>query len=349
MGQDNRDDPVTATDGLSRRRPWRPYLLAVLLGAVLALLLAVLFRDRIPDPWGWSAARDNSFPPGALADYVPEDSEAVVAVDLRSLRESPVGRRQLEPWLKQLIPRGERRLRWIDLLGIKPVDDVDNLLISFAPSSDGQPLWLARGRFDRSHFQIGPDRLQEKRVEPYRVWEYRDRQAKRPTLLAPVGDTLVVCDTPVRVLAALEQASHPRPSTVRDAALRELLEKVDRGQTLWLAVSWKQLGPLGEFDSAWMKMVLTPLFKYAESVYGGLTCAEDLRAELHFRTATEENAAKLEADLKNIRDLAPGAALLLGRHRELLPLFRLLGSAQTSRDGKTVSLRCRLAGDQLDG
>lgn len=347
MGDDDRNDRVSATDGLVRRRPRRLFLLAGLLGAGLALLLGILLRDVIPGPWRQGAARDNPFPPGALADYVPEDSEAVVAVDLCSLRESPVGRR-LTPALKQLVGKGERRFRWIDLLGIKPFDDLDNLLMSFAPGSGGQPLWLARGRFDRSRFQVGPDRLEKTTVEHYRVWEYRDRQANRSTLLAPVGDALVVSDTPARVLAALDQASHPRSLAVRDAALGELLATVDRGQTLWLIVSFKHLGHLAEFDSAWMKLVLTPLFKYADSVYGGVTCAEDLRAELHFHAASEENAERLEADLKNIRDLAPGAALLLGRQRELLPLFRLLGSAQTSRDGKNVSLRCRLAADQLD-
>ncbi|HEY7314459.1 MAG TPA: hypothetical protein VH643_34240 [Gemmataceae bacterium] len=348
MGDDDRNDSVSATDGLARRRPHRLFVLAGLLGIGLALLLGVLLRDVIPGPWRKDTARDNPFPPGALADYVPEDSEAVVAVDLRSLRESPVGHR-LAPALKQLVGKGERRFRWIDLVGVKPFDDLDNLLISFSPGTGGQPLWLVRGRFDRSRFQVGPDRLEKKTVEHFRVWEYPDRQAKRSTLLAPVGDALVVSDTPARVLAALDQASHPRPLAVRDDALGELLTKVERGQTLWLIVSFKHLGHLAEFDSAWMKLVLTPLFKYAESVHGGVTCAEDVRAELHFRAATEENAEKLEADLKSIRDLAPGAALLLGRQRELLPLFRLIGSAQTSRDGKNVSLRCRLAGDQLDG
>lgn len=348
MGDDDRNDPVSATDGLARRRPRRLLVLAGLLGAGLILLLGVLLRDVIPGPWSRDAARDNPFPPGALAGYVPEDSEAVVAVDLRSLRESPTGRR-LAPSLKQLVGKGERRFRWFDLLNINPFDDLDNLLMSFAPGGAGQPLWLAHGRFDRSRFQVGPDRLEEKTVEHYRVWEYRDRQAKQSALLAPVGDALVVSETPARVLAALDQASHPHPLVVHDAALRELLANVDRKQTLWLAVSFKHLGRLAEFDSAWMKMVLTPLFKNAESVHGGVTCADDLRAELHFRAATEENAERLEADLKSIRDLAPGAALLLGRQRELLPLFRLLGGAQMSRDGKTVSLRCRLAGEQLDG
>jgi hypothetical protein len=345
MGHANNNDWANATDG-EPRRSRRTFLLAGVLCAGLVLLLGIVFRDWIPGPWRSGDTRDNPFPTGALADYVPADSEAVAAVQVRSLLASPAGRR-LAPSLRQLVRRGEQQFRWMDLLNIKPFDDLDSLQISFAPSSGGQPLWLARGRLDRSRFQMGPDKLRAKKVDGFRVLEYTNRSSKRTTLLTPVGDALVVSDTPARVLAALKQASDPRPITVHDTTLRELLEKVDRRQSLWLAASFKHLAPIAEVDSVWMKMILTPLLKHAESVHGGLTCTDELRAELHFRTATEESAAKLEADLQSIHDLIPGAALLMGRQKELLPLLHLLGSGETSRDGKTVSLRCRLAADQL--
>jgi hypothetical protein len=94
-------------------------------------------------------------------------------------------------------------------------------------------------------------------------------------------------------------------------------------------------------------MLLRPLFAHAESVYGGITCAEDLRAELHFGTATDEDAAQLEMDLQSICEAALGAALL-GRQKELLPLLRLLAAGQIRREGKTILLRCRLTADQLE-
>lgn len=346
MGDAKHTDPLKATDGQPRRHPWRPYLWAGLLGAVLALLLGLLFRAGFPLSWPWSGAQENLFRPGALSDYIPEDSEAVVAVDVRSLRESPTGR-QVMPSLRQFIRQGEQRLRWPTLTGINSVEDLDSLTISFAPGSGGQPLWLARGRFDPARFQLGPDRLQVKTAEHYRVWEYQDRPARRSVWLAPAGDTLIVSATPSRVLAALEQGRHPATVEVRDASLRESLGEVDRTQTLWLAVSFKHLGSASEVESTWLKMILTPLFRYAESVQGGLICAEDVRAELHFRAATEENATRLEADLQNLRDLVPGAVLLLGRQREFVPLLRLLGSAQTSREGKMISLSCRMTAEQL--
>ncbi len=349
MGDDSTNVGATLSGGIPRRRPWRIVVLAGVAGAALALLLGILFRDWLTGAWRADDALDDPFPPGALADYVAEDSEAVLTVNLRTLLESPVGRQHLKPVLKQFVQQSDPQFRWMDLLGIQPLDDLDSLQISFAPGSGGQPLWLARGRLDRTRFQIGPDKLQKKTVDHFRVWEYADRQRHVATMLAPVGDALVASDTPARVLAALKQASQPRSVTIRDATLRELLAKVDQRQSLWLAASFKQLGPVARIDNRWLEMILRPLFTHAESVYGGLTCGEDIQAELHFRTPTEE-------ELPNWRWTSTTSAawpwvlpLLFSREKELLPLFHLLSSGQTSRNGKTVSLRCRLAGDQFGG
>lgn len=351
MGDDNINDRPIPPETAPRRRWRRIVLLAGVATTVLVVVLGILFRDYIPGPWRSDDVSDNPFPPGVLADYVPEDSEAVLAVNLRSLLDSPTGRRHLMSPLKELVQDGEDNFQWIHLLGINPFDDLDSLEISFAPGSGGQPLWLARGRVDRSRFQTGPGNLRKKTADHFRIWEYMDRQRKKTTTLALAGDALVVSDTPARITAALKQAANPRSVIVRDAALRELLRKVDRRQSIWLAASFRKFGPVERIDNRWLELILRPLFRQAESVYGGLTCAEDVRAELHFASATEESAMKLEADLKNIcnvaAEVAQGAALLLRGQEELVPLVRLLGTGETNREGKSVSLRCRLLAEQL--
>lgn len=346
MGDKDRTNRSPQTGGISSRLARHPFVLAGTAGAALVFSLALLLGAWLF--WGWrNDDLGDRLPPGALADYVPEDSEAVLAVNLRRLREAPIGKQKLSPCLQQLIGQAERQLPWLALAGIKCSDDIDTLLISFAPGTGEEPLWLAQGRFDPSRFQIGPDKLQEKGLDHFRVWEFHERGAKRTTLLAAVGDALVASETPSRVQAALKQASDPRPARVRDAKLRELMTKIDRQQSLWLAASIRSLGPVSGIDNYLLKMVLRPFLTRAESVYGGFTCAEDLQAELFFTTATDEDATQLETDLKTLREAAPGAALL-NRQNEWLPLMRLLSAGQIRRDGKTISLRCRLTPDQLE-
>ncbi|MHB1425501.1 MAG: hypothetical protein ACYC3I_20225 [Gemmataceae bacterium] len=349
MRDNDSNDPSSALEGVSRRLPRRGLVLVGAMAAGLALVLAFLFRDWLPRAWRGDDDLGKRIPPGALADYVPEDSEAVLAVNVRQLLESPLGRRPLLPPLRHLLDLVEQRLRWLDLARINPLEDLDTLRISFAPAADGQPLWLARGRFDRTRFQRGADKLQETTLDQFHVWEYSDRAAKRTTLLAPLGDMLVVSETRESVRAALRQAFDPQPIRVRDAVLRELLTKVDRRQSVWLAASIKSLGPISGIDNLLLKMLLRPVLAHAESVQGGIVRNEDVQAVLHFRTATEQDAAQLEMDLNSVRDLAREGSWLLGRQKELLPLLHLLGTSQISRDGTMILWRCRLAADQLDG
>jgi len=341
-------DELTSDRGPLRHRPRRTFVLAGAIALGLALLGGIFFRHQIPGPWGTEGMLNERLAPDALADYIPEDSEAVLVAHPRAALGSPMGQR-LAPSLSQLLGQADRSFRWIALLGIKSFDDLDYLQVSFAPSHGGQPLWLARGRLDPARFQTGPDKLQAKTFDHFRVWEYADRPAKRVTLLAVLGDTLVVSDTPARVHAALAQAREPHPITIGDAKLRELLQTVDRRQSLWFAASFRKLGAVARIDHFLLEMILRPVLTHVESLYGGVDCGEDVRAELHFQTATPDNAVKLETDLQHIcnvaQELSQGDALLL-RQKELVPLVRLLGSGQTSREDKTVLLRCRLTVDQ---
>jgi hypothetical protein len=346
MGVNERNDPLAATDGRPRRRAWRLLLLTslILIGLVL---VTFLFRDHISHLWSYEQDLGNRFPPGVLTDYVPEDSQAVLAVNILQLRDSPSASRFLAPAVQQLIRRSGDHLQWMELLGLTPLDDIDSLQISFAPSARVEPLWLLRGRFDLSRVQIGPDKLQVTNIEHCRIWEYTDHRARRATSVAPVGDMLVASESRVRVQAALKQASNPRPIAVRDATLRELLRKVDRRQTLWVAASLKGLGSINDIEEYWLKLILRPLIAHAESVYGGINYEEDVEVKLHFRAVTEEEATQLEMSLQSIRDLAGEGASLLIRDKELLPLLRLLGAAQIHRKVNTIFLQGRLTADQL--
>ncbi|HJU11469.1 MAG TPA: hypothetical protein VJ728_11360 [Candidatus Binataceae bacterium] len=347
MAPDHEHGSSRAAESISRR-PRRLLLLAGTTGASFIVLITIVFYS-----WVLRAGRDgdddlgNRVPPGVLADYMPEDSAAVLVVNVRQLRETAMGRQNLWPSIQQLTRQIERRLPWLRLAGINPLDDLDTLLISFASKGSGEPILLARGQFDRSRLQIGPDKLQESTLDHYRIWEYSEPDVKQTTLIALVGATLVVSETRSRVQAALRQASDPQPIRVHDTILRQMLAKVDRRQSLWLAASIKGLGSISTIDNYLLKMILRPLAAHAESVYGGIAFTEDLQAELHFSTCTDDDADRLEADLKSICEAAPGITLL-GRNNELLPLLRLLAVGQISREGKNILLRCRLTADQLE-
>jgi hypothetical protein len=207
-------------------------------------------------------------------------------------------------------------------------------------------LLLFRGRIDPSHFQTGPGEVSRRVVAAdaarFALYEYLDRRRGEVVRLAPAGEYLAVCDAQAPVLAALQSAAAPCPTAPRDSQLRDLLGIVDRRQQLWLAVSMEQLRPVPRLDSRALEMILRPILQYADAIWGGLTLADDVRAEFVFQARDEAAARNLEELVRSSCEVAQGAPLLPGVDRALLPLFRLAGSGEVSRNGTAVRLTCRL-------
>jgi hypothetical protein len=325
---------------LRKAGPW-----TALAGALLALAAWLAFRAWGPGAGDADDEAQDSFPPDALADYLPADSAAVVTVNVRTLLDAPVVRDHLEPALRRLVRRGTATEPWFGLAGVDPLADLDRLGVVFAARDPGRPLWLARGRFDPGRFQVGPGRLQAP-ARGQRVYRYADPDAGT-TLLAPVGDTLAVSTEPRRLADALDYAAHPHPVALRDPSLRALLDKVDRGQAVWLAASLDRLGPTDRLENRALELMLRPVLSHARGVEGGVSAGEDLRAAFTFHAADDGDARRLEEVLRNVIVVVQGAPLFLGSDRDLALLLRLVGSGETTREGTVVVLRCRLPADQL--
>ncbi len=313
-------------------------VLAVLAGAALALAVFLFVRHRRP-------AEPEPFPPGALAGYLPPDSTAVLTLNPRLLFDAPLFQGRLRPALQRLVRRGISGEPWMGLAGIDAFTDLDQLQISFAAGDPEHPLWLVRGRFHPERFGVGPDKLRPRVEDGRRIYEYTDPDFG-PTLLAPVGDTLVVSAAPRRLAETLAYAAKPHPVPLRYPVLAAALEQVDQKQPVWLAASLADFGSVGRMGWA-LELVLRPVLSRTRSVHGGLRVAEDLRAEFTFRAGNAEGARQLEEVLQREVDVAAGTVLVPGIDRDWLPFFQLLGSGKTTRNDTTVSLRCRLTAEQL--
>jgi hypothetical protein len=327
------------------RGPVRRRKAAVVLAAVAALVVGLTLAFWKP----WRGYPEGPvvehFPEGALDGYLPEDARGVLTVNLRPLLAAPAAREHFRKPLEQLIGRGEREHPWMGLLGVAPLTDLDRIQVVFCSRDRDRPLWLARGRFDAARLQTGPGKLRERIDEGFRVYEYPDPAAGRVTTLALAGDTLAASDDRARVYAALVYAAGSRKAVRVDPALEELLRKVDRGQVLWLAVSFDKLGRVGRLPSLGLDLMLRPVLNHARSARGGVTCGEDVRAEFHFEARDEAGADRLETGVRSACEAAGGASLLPGIEPHLLPLLRLLATGEVTRDGLEVRLRCRLTAD----
>lgn len=327
------------------RRSGRGLLLIVVLGIALAAGWAA---------WAWKAGWFgpervfDDFPPNALQGYIPADAAAVLSADLRQMRESPVVKDHLMGTMKKILERAEGQEKWIGLVGADPLTDLDALqVVVFPGSTKRAPLWLARGRFQTSRFKTGPGKLQAKVADGFRVYEHR--QAGQPvTFVAPAGDYLVISQDRAAVVAALERAAGKARAGTPDPAFQKLLEKVDRQQTLWLAVAFDKVGPVGRLQDLTLDMVLRPVFNHAKAVSGGIHCGKDLTADFHFPCGRASDAGELQGALNSSCEVARGASLVsFGRGTDFQPIIALFAAAQVTRDGSNVRFHSSVPADRL--
>ncbi len=287
-----------------------------------------------------------TFPAEALKDYLPRDAAAVFTIDVQRLRAAPVFGKGLEEAVKQLLRKDEVGRGWLPLTGIDPIRDLDEARVVLSSRDVYDPLVILHGRFDPSLFQTDPDKLTRRVVDQEGsrsvLFEYQDRQRGEIVKLATAGDYLIACDSRSPVLAALRHAATPGPMVPMDNRLRELLDKVDRRQQVWLAVSMEKLRPVPRLDNKVLQMILHPVLQYADAIQGGITCDEDVRADFTFQTRDEADAKQLEVLLRSSCEVAQGIPLLPGVDKTLLPLFKLAGTGEVAREGSVVRMKCRM-------
>src|SRR5579884_3922837 len=118
MAPDHKHGSSRAAESILRR-PRRLLLVAGTTSACFAVLIVIIVST-----WLLCAGRsgdddlNNRVPAGVLADYVPADSAALLVVDIRQFRETPMGRQHLWPAMKQLAQRMQWRLPWLKLVGV---------------------------------------------------------------------------------------------------------------------------------------------------------------------------------------------------------------------------------------
>jgi hypothetical protein len=318
----------------------------LLAGAAACVLVAVLLRPWEPRSAG-PALETISYPPDALAEYVPADAAGVLSFDLHTLRETPLVRGRLGTPLRRLAARTMQELPWLGVAGLDLWQDVDRVRVVLPAGDAGRPLWMVHGRIDPARFQVGPGRLTPRTEGNKRLYEYAD-PVVGTAFLAPAGDTLVASPNRARLMTALDYAAEPHSMEAHDPTLRELLAHVDRTRPIWLALSLAALGDMGRPQDRLLSAVIGPVLRRSRTVAGGIVVGEDLRADFTFRAADEAAALQLEKAINDVIDVTKGA-LLLGVDPDLLPLLTLVGAAEVSREGRDVRLRSQLSAEQLPG
>jgi hypothetical protein len=334
----------------SRLRTWLP---------AAALLAFCLPAPAAPAP----------APKAVNEQYLPDDADFVLVVNVREIAASPLYTRHFQKQLQELlktdgVPQGLR-----DLLTALP-RDVERLTVAIGRSGYGQPE-------DTAH--SGPTIVVEGR--PTALWGALKRLAgdvpgivKATTVgeadvyqiaggpggpsgfaVLPDAKTLVLAPRKEQIAEVLEKAAGEKRTKLRSQALRELLGGLSPEQTIGFVGTKEMVTDVMVTSTVRMGQRVTEA-KYntladsgIDSLRGSVQVGEDIKGRVTLTAKDEDTAKRLSRDMNKGLDMIRAECKReAARQKELLPVLKALESVKIGANGPAIALEAQGGAEILE-
>ena len=291
---------------------------------------------------------------GAEVDkFLPNDSEYVVTLSVRSLLDSALAKKYGLPKMRELIKSDDEAQDIFKSLGLDPLADIQSLTLASTNISDpSKALFILHGKFNPDKFhakaqeviQTYGEILKIHKAEAIHFYEV-SFPGQSPFFVAVVDATTILASPGKEgVLEALEKTAGKRKSEVKKELLT-LLQKADGNRTLWMIglKSALEHSPLSADENA------RPVLTKVETAAAGVTVAADIQAEFTLTAKSPEAAKELNTELVEKLDKAKGiVSILVGDVKELQILLELVGALKVSTEDRTVTLRGQIGEEIIE-
>lgn len=127
--------------------------------------------------------------------------------------------------------------------------------------------------------------------------------------------------------------------------VKDLIEKVDGKQSLWVVMPGSVLGKTPLSDDEKGKKALEKL----DNVSLGITIDKDVKMAVNIAAKSADAAKELAQEIKDGLDTAKGfLAIAAGQEKRLAPVVDLVGSIKLSTDGNSVTLKSEVSEELLE-
>jgi hypothetical protein len=292
-------------------------------------------------PWLIAAAALVLTGPARAADadkYLPDDTEAVVTVNVPQLLAAPLLQANIDKF-KQALKASEEAQKTLQALGFDPLKDVERATLAVGSRDAEKFLLIIRGRFDPAKFQAKAEEVVKQRGDTLKVHPvgggtvYETNVPGQTNMFVAVldGTTLVASPGKEPVADALDKKAGKKQPAPKKALL-DLIARADSRQTISVAVVGGSKG-----------------LEKVESVTGGLAVADDIRLDLTVATKDADSAKEVSGQITTgLTSAQAFVALLANGQRELAPLVGLLGTIKTTADGSRVSVKGQVTREDIE-
>jgi serine/threonine protein kinase len=290
----------------------------------------------------------------ALENYLPPDAFLVAGFNTHAWLDRTIVRRCYGDSLRQWWKEDSSTKRSLQTFAIDPWEDVDRMMLAWEARHVDSPLILLRGRFNPGKVHIAGMKVSEhadKHGGAYKLYECKGELGQPPTFVAMANDaTIVVGSQRDQVVDAAERGATAAGLLLKNKALRELFGRIDPKHDLWLIGLSAPLAKNCETSpNVFIKTAVRDIFRYSETLHGGLAFADDIQADLFFTTADPETAKALHKQLDDTRNFIKLLNAFLGdKAKEAGPWPQALENAKITTAPKFVHIHARLTEAEIE-
>jgi hypothetical protein len=287
--------------------------------------------------------------------YLPDNTEAVLVVNVRQIVEAPVFQKVLHGLLGTSLEDNPDTRPLGAFLRDGGLKDLSRLVVAFPP---GQPerkgMIIIRGRFDLARLkplaealaQNTPITLKIQPADKVPLYEILIDDPPTADLFAafPEEGVLVVSPSRDTALDAIAKGAGRR-TTRLNKDFQTLLDGADAKQSIWVAGRIPEQVKKNLAERSQLKPFAGKMLTFQ----GGIRVAEGVKATFSLQMADEQAAT----DLRQMLDLAKGLANLYIANTPSLKnaapvITEVLESAQFTRRKTLVSLELTVSADQIE-
>jgi len=275
--------------------------------------------------------------PGRAADadkYLPSSTEGVITVNIKQMLTAPLVKNNIDT-LKGLLLGAGNTQQILNDMGVDPFQHVDSIVVG-VDRDPAQSLAVINGTFDvvkiRGHIEKAVAN-NSKIVKIAKTVDHTYYEVKPPeqdeTMYVAVLDGATVAASPSKtaLLDALDKKAGKKKAELKKE-LVAMLAKADKSQSISLVALGGALAATGQ-----------PAAAKITTLSGGITLADDVKAQFLLNTANANDAKAVEAELKEgIDQIKALVELTVNNNKELQPLMDVVGTLKVAASGATVSV-----------
>lgn len=299
-----------------------------------------------------------AFPASAaeVNKYLPDDSGAVITVNVRQVLDSALVKQYALDLIKGGLTSQPEVQKVLDALGVDPFKDLDQVVIAAPDLNENteKGLVVVSGRFDAAKVKTKAaeiaknqaDQLKIHKAGANEIYELKVPDQPQPIFAALVDQTTLVA-SPAKdyIIDALDKGAGKKKTALKNKEFTALLEKVDGKQGLWIAVGGNALNrlPAGIDDN------VKDFVKKLDALAGGLTVAKDVQLQFVLNAKDVQGAKDLHSVIdEGLKQGIGVLALLAQNQKELAPLIDVVKSIKITNKDKAIIITGEVTAEVIE-